>query len=169
MARRRSRDFAHFDDDDTVDEDATLFFPMPNNGPDDGWSAFWGGILIGLAGAGLVTLLPWLAGTLIFGGYAMTAYSLWGSRNGFARALGFGYGLLSGVGAAMVLGEIFFPYVTAWLIAAAAERHIVFLSFAVSAWPIALVKYVFGRLSRRNARSAASGRNFGRVPGRERA
>lgn len=151
MSTRSPRDVIDYIDDTSYHEDETPFFPVhPDQGPD--WlSAFWGGILIGLAGAGLVTLLPWLAGTLIFGGYGLTALSLRGSRNGFARALGFGYGLMAGVGAAMLFGEIFFPKATAWIIAAAAQHHVILLSLAALAWPIALVKYLFARFRRAGA------------------
>ena len=148
MPERSPRDVIDYIDDTSYHEDETPFFPVhPDQGLD--WlSAFWGGILIGLAGASLVTLLPWLAGTLIFGGYSLTALSLRGSRNRFARALGFGYGLLAAVGATMVLGEIFFPKVTASLIDAAARHHIILLSLAILAWPIAFVRYLFTRFRR---------------------
>ena len=157
MPERSPRDVIDYIDDTSYHEDETPFFPVhPDQGPD--WlSAFWGGILIGLAGASLVTLLPWLAGTLIFGGYSMTALSLRGSRNGFPRALGFGYGLLAAVGAAMVLGEIFFPKVTAWTIQAAARHHLILISFATLAWPIALVKYLFARFRRAAVTSTGDG------------
>ena len=144
MAARSPRDIIEYFDDNSQDEDETAFFPVrPDSLPDD-WSYFWGGILIGLAGAGLLTLAPWLGGLLIFAGYVMTALSLRGSRTGFARALSFGYALLACVGAAMLLGAVFFPNVTASVIAAAAAHHVIFISLATLAWPIALLKYMFG-------------------------
>ncbi len=148
MGARPPRDVIEYFDDTSEDEDETPFVPVRPDGSPDGWSFFWGGILIGLAGAGLVTLAPWLAGSLIFVGYGMTALSLRGSRNGFGRALGFGYGLLAAVGAAMVLGVVFFPNVTGAVIGAAAAHHVIFISLATLAWPIALLKYVFKLLLR---------------------
>ncbi|MGB7915187.1 MAG: hypothetical protein WCF79_07860 [Rhodomicrobium sp.] len=150
MAPRSPRDVIEYFDDNSEHEDETAFFPVRPDGPPDSWSFFWGGILIGLAGAGLVTLAHWLAGLLIFAGYGMTAASLRGSRTRFARALGFGYALLACVGAAMLLGTMFFPNVTASVIAAAAAHHVIFLSLATLAWPIALLKYVFELATRRN-------------------
>ncbi|MGA8771411.1 MAG: hypothetical protein WB610_13700, partial [Rhodomicrobium sp.] len=99
MAPRSPRDVIEYFDDNSEHEDETAFFPIRPDGPPDSWSFFWGGILIGLAGAGLVTLAHWLAGLLIFAGYGMTAASLRGSRTRFARPLGFGYALLACVGA----------------------------------------------------------------------
>ena len=148
MSARSPRDVIDYIDDDSQNEDETPFCPVRTDSLPDSWSVFWCGILIGLAGAGLVTLAPWLAGSLIFLGYGMTALTLRGSHNGFARALGFGYGFLAFAGAAMVLGAVFFPKETASLIAAAAAHNNVFMSFATLAWPIALLKFLFDRLSR---------------------
>jgi hypothetical protein len=144
MAARSPRDVIEYFDDNSENEDETPFTPVRPDSLPDAWSYFWGGILIGLAGAGLVTLAPWLGGVLIFAGYGMTASSLRGSRNSFARALSFGYALLACVGAAMLFGAVFFPNVTASVIAAAAAHHIIFISLATLAWPIALLKCVFG-------------------------
>src|SRR5208337_5652269 len=113
MAQPSPRDFIEYIDDETQNEDETPFFPVrPDSGP-DGWSGFWGGILIGVAGGALVPLAPWLGGSLIFAGYGMTALSLRGSKSRFARALSFGFALLAFVGAAMLLGQIVFPNATA--------------------------------------------------------
>ncbi len=144
MAARSPDDFIEYLDDNAENEDETAFFPVRPDSLPDAWSYFWGGILIGLAGAGLVTLAPWLGGVLIFAGYGMTALSLLGNRASFARALGFGYALLALVGGAMLLGAVFFPNVTASVIAAAAAHHVIFISLATLAWPIALPKYVSG-------------------------
>ena len=148
MAARSPRDVIEYFDDTSQNEDETLFCPVRPDSSPDAWSAFWGGILIGLAGAALVTLAPWLGGLLTFGGYGMTALSLRRSRNGFGRALGFGYGLLAGVGAAMFLGVVFFPNITASLIDAAAAHHVILISLATLAWPIALLKYLFNLVFR---------------------
>ena len=157
MAAETPRDLIDYVDDNSQHEDETPFLPVrPDDGSPDAWSAFWGGMLIGIAGGALVPLAPWLGGSLIFAGYGMTALSLRGSRRRFGRALGFGFALLSFVGAAMVLGQIFFPYTTASLIAAAAARHLIFISIATLAWPIAILKYLSGiRLRERIARKAA--------------
>ena len=148
MAARSPRDVIEYFDDTSQNEDETLFCPVRPDSSPDAWSAFWGGILIGLAGAALVTLAPWLGGLLTFAGYGMTALSLRRSRNGFGRALGFGYGLLAGVGAAMFLGVVFFPNITASLIDAAAAHHVILISLATLAWPIALLKYLFNLVFR---------------------
>ena len=153
MASQSPRDVIEYMDDETQNEDETPFVPVRPDSSPDAWSAFWGGILIGLAGAALVTLAPWLGGSLIFAGYGMTALSLRGSGNGFARALGFGYALLASIGAAMVLGEVFFPNVTASVLDAAAAHHVIFISMAMLAWPIALLKYLFSRGLRRKRKS----------------
>jgi hypothetical protein len=150
MAPRSPRDVIEYFDDNSEYEDETAFFPVRPDGPPDAWSFFWGGILIGLAGAGLVTLAPWLGGLLIFAGYGMTASSMRGSRTSFGRAIGFGYALLACVGAAILLGAVFFPNVTASVIAAVAAHHVIFISLATLAWPIALLKFVFGSVFRRN-------------------
>jgi hypothetical protein len=150
MAARSPRDVIEYFDDNSENEDETPFLPVRPDSSPDAWSGFWGGILIGLAGAGLVTLAPWLGGLLIFAGYVMTALSLRGSRTSFGRALGFGYALLACVGATMLLGTVFFPNVTASVIAAVAAHHVIFISLATLAWPIALLKYVFGFVFRRN-------------------
>ena len=143
MAARSPRDVIEYLDDTSQNEDETPFCPVrPDNSP-DAWSYFWGGILIGLSGAALVTLAPWLAGSLIFAGYGMTALSLRGSHYGFLRALSFGYALLASLGAAMVLGQVFFPNSTASVIDAAAAHHVILISLATLAWPIALLRYLF--------------------------
>ena len=143
MAARSPRDVIEYFDDNSQNEDETPFCPVRPDDTPDSWSAFWGGILIGLAGACLVTLAPWLAGSLIFIGYGMTALSLRGSRYGFLRALSFGYALLAFLGAAMVLGEVFFPNFVASAIDAAARHHVILISLATLAWPIGLLKYLF--------------------------
>ncbi len=143
MAARSPRDVIEYFDDISQNEDETPFCPVRPDSSPDSWSCFWGGILIGLSGAALVTLAPWLAGSLIFAGYGMTALSLRGSRFGFLRALGFGYALLAGVGAALVVGQVFFPNSTAAVIGAAAAHRVILISLATSAWPIALLKYLF--------------------------
>ena len=167
MAARSPRDLIDYVYEDSENEDGSLFLPVPSDSGTDEWSAFWGGLLIGLAGAGLVTLAPWLGGLLVFVGYGMTALSLRGSRSGFGQALRFGYGLLAFVGAAMLLGVIVFPNATASLIAAAAERHLIFISLATLAWPVALLKLVLGRVLRRDRlrRRLARGVRKARGPG----
>ncbi len=142
MAERSQRDVVDYIDDASQDEDETPFVPVRPDSSLDAWSAFWGGILLGLSGAGLVTLAPWLAGLLIFVGYSMTALSLRRSSNGFGRALKFGYALVAAVGAVMLFGSATFPNMTASLISAAAAHNIIFVSLATLAWPIALLKYI---------------------------
>ncbi len=149
MTAESPRDLIDYVDDNSQHEDETPFIPVrPDGGSPDAWSGFWGGMLIGIAGGALVPLAPWLGGSLVFVGYGVTALTLRGSRHSFARALGFGFALLSVVGAAMAVGQIFFPYTTASLIEAAAARHIIFISIATLAWPIAILRYLSGFLFR---------------------
>ncbi len=157
MTAESSRDLIDYVDDNSQNEDETPFLPLrPDDGARDTWSGFLGGMLIGIAGGALVHLAPWLGGSLIFVGYGMAALTLAGSRRRFARALGLGFALMAFLGAAMVLGQIFFPYTTASLIAAAATHHIVFISIATLAWPIGFLKYLFEFLLRHRHGSRAA-------------
>jgi 4-hydroxybenzoate polyprenyltransferase len=144
MPARSQRDVIDYVDDDTQNEDETPFIPVRPDGVPNAWNWFFGGILLGIAGGALVPLAPWLAGLLIFIGYGMTAYSLRQTRNRFAQALSFGFGILALIGGAMFLGRIFFPNTTWSIIAAVADRHSIFISVAIAAWPIGLAKYLYG-------------------------
>ena len=147
MASRPPSDFIDYVDDETQDEDDTPFFPVRPATLLDTWSGFFGGILIGLAGGALIPLAPWLGGLMVFAGYGMTALTLSGSRNRFARALSFGFGILALAGGIMLLGTIFFPAFTWSFVAAAAQHHVVFVSVAALAWVIGVAKYIYGRLA----------------------
>ena len=147
MTARSPRDLIDYIDDDTQDEDETLFFPTPSDASGS-WSAFYGGILIGVAGGALIPLAPWLGGAMVFAGYGMTALSFLGSRSRLGRALRFGFAIVALTGAALLLGAIFVPDVAWSAVTAAAQRHLIFLTTAFSAWAIALVKYVIAILAR---------------------
>jgi hypothetical protein len=136
------RDVIDYVDDETQDEDDTLFLPMRPNNASTGWGGFLGGALAGVAAGSLAPIAPWLAGLLVFAGYGVAAYALGGSRNRLARALSFGFGVMAAAGAAMALGGVFFPAATWSVISAIAERHAVFLSVAILPWPIGFVRYL---------------------------
>lgn len=144
MSARSRRDLIDYVDDNTQDEDGTPFIPVRSDGNFvDFWSGFFGGLLIGVAGGGLATVAPWLAGLLVFGGYGMAAITLRRSRNRLWRSLGFGFGVVALAGGAAVLGLIVFPETTHAIFAAAAARHMIFISVAGLAWAIGLVRYLF--------------------------
>jgi hypothetical protein len=105
-------------------------------------------MLIGVGAGALPTIAPWLAGLLIFIGYGAAAYALGGSRNRIARALSFGFGVMAAAGAAMGLGGIFFPEATWSAVSAVANRHALFLSVALLAWPIGFARYLHLLLGR---------------------
>ena len=110
MVARSPRDVIDYFDDNTENEDETPFLPVrPEGAFLNPWSGFYGGLLIGLAGGGLATLAPWLAGLLIFTGYGMTALTLRRTRRRLLRSFGLGFGVIALAGAAVVLGEVFFP------------------------------------------------------------
>ena len=146
MSSRPRRDIIDDLDDSSQNEDETLFLPVrPDSGPDS-WSAFYGGILIGIVGGALVPHALWLGGALIFIGYGMTAYTLRGRLNRFVRALRFGFGFSALVGAAIVAGCVLFPKSTWSLVAFVAERHLIFIGTMAMPWAISLAKYVHTRL-----------------------
>ncbi len=148
MAARFERDVIDYLDDDTLDEDHSLFIPVrPDHAP-DGWAGFIGGALIGAAGGALATIAPWLAGLLIAGGYGAAAHVLGGGGSRFARALAFGFGAVALAGAATALGGVFFPRTTWSILSAIAARHALFLSVALLPWPLGLARYLHLRLGR---------------------
>ncbi|MFZ1109592.1 MAG: hypothetical protein WAN43_14765 [Rhodomicrobium sp.] len=139
----REHDAIDYIDDDTQDEDVTLFLPVRPDSAVDGASGFLGGVLAGVSGGALAQIVPWLAGLLIFAGYGMAACALGGSRSLFARSLSFGFTVLAVAGAAMALGGMFFPRQTWSILSAISERHALFLSVAALAWPIGFARYLY--------------------------
>jgi hypothetical protein len=137
----REIDAIDYIDDDTQDEDVTLFIPVRPDSSLDGASVFFCGVLFGVSGGALAGIAPWLAGFLIFGGYGVAALTLGGGR--MARALSFGFFVLALAGAAMALGGVLFPRLTWDVVSAIAERHALFLSVALLAWPIAFARYLY--------------------------
>ncbi len=143
MTGRFERDVIDYFDDDTQNEDETPFVPVRPEGAPYGWASFFiGGMLIGAAAGSLAPIAPWLAGLLIFAGYGVAAYAVGGRRNRIARALSFGFGVMALAGAAMALGGVFFPKATWSVVSAIADRHALFLSVALLAWPISLARYL---------------------------
>ncbi len=157
MSARSEPDLIDYIDDNTQREDESAFIPMRPDSFPDMWSAFYGGMLIGIAGGALATIAPWLAGALISTGYGMAAYALGGRANRVARALRFGFGIIALIGAAVFLGSIFFPHLTWSSIAYAARHHAIFLSVALLPWAIAVVKYIRLRFFSRTLKSASRG------------
>src|SRR5208337_4455574 len=139
MSSGPNHDMIDYVEDTSQHEDETLFLPVPERGPDR-WSVFYSGILMGIAGGGLVSLAPWLAGILILIGYGLTAFTLRASASRFVRALFLGFVLSASVGALLIAGEIFVPQ-TAWnLIAALSERHLIFPGVAAMPWVIGILR-----------------------------
>jgi hypothetical protein len=147
----REPDAIDYFDDDTQDEDVTLFLPVRPDSFLDGASGFIGGVLIGVSGGALAPIAPWLAGLLIFAGYGMAAFALGGRRNLFARSLSFGFFVLALAGAAMALGGVLFPRPTWSILSAISERHALFLSVAALAWPIGFARYLYLRATKGDA------------------
>jgi hypothetical protein len=141
----RELDVIDYIDDDTQNEDHTLFLPVRPDSVPDGVSGFLGGVLIGVSGGALAQIAPWLAGVLIFAGYGMAACALGGRRDLFTRALSFGFSVLALTGAAMAVGGVLFPRPTWAIVSAIAERHALFLSVAIMAWPIGFARYLYLR------------------------
>ncbi len=144
MSARPPRDFIDYVDDNTQDEDETLFIPVrPDGYVLDSWSGLFGGLLIGIAGGGLATLAPWLASSLVFAGFGMAAITLRRARTRLWRSLGFGFGVVALAGGAAFAGLFFFPVTTSAIFAAAAARHVIFISVAGLPWAIGLARYLF--------------------------
>jgi len=122
----------------------------------DNWTAFYIGILIGLAGGALATLAPWLSGALILAGYAVTALTLKSTGSRFIRALRFGFGITALAGAVMLAAEILFPQAAWPCIEKAGEHSLIFVSVAVAPWLLGLIRYAYA-LARGKKRRAARG------------
>ena len=147
MSSGSDRDMIDYVEDTSQHEDETLFLPVPEHGVDR-WSVFYIGILTGIAGGGLVSLAPWLAGILILTGYGLTAFTLKAPSSRFARALLLGFVLSASVGGALLAGEVFFPQ-TVWnLIAAVSGRHLIFAYVAAMPWVIGILRYVYALVRR---------------------
>lgn len=147
MSSDSERDIGDYITDNSVTEEGTLFLPAPNGRPDS-WSFFFGGILIGMAGGGLVTLAPWLGGSLILVGYGTTAFTLVGSRRRFGRALRFGFVIAALFGAVLLAGDIVATGPTWHVISAIGERHLFFPSFVLMPWVIGPFRYLYLRLNK---------------------
>jgi hypothetical protein len=152
MSSRQDRDEIDYFEDTSDHEDETPFIPVPENAPDS-WTAFYSGILIGLAGGAVAPLAPWLSGVLILGGYGLTALTL--KRNGsrFIRALRFGFAIAALSGAVMLAGEIFYPKAVWHCIEMAGRRSLIFASVALTPWLLALIRYAYA-LARGEKRTA---------------
>lgn len=134
-------EFIDYLEDKSKHEDETLFLPVSESGPDD-WTAFYIGILTGIVGGGLIPLSPWLGGLFVFGGYAITALALKSARNGFSRALRFGFVFSAVLGAALVAARGYYPEWTWRFVEAASQRHVIFLSAAAIPWAAGILRYV---------------------------
>jgi hypothetical protein len=141
MSSDSGRDIGDYVTGNSTDEDGTLFLPSPE-GHTDPWARFFSGILIGLAGGGLVTVAPWLAGTLIMTGYFVTALSLKGSSNRLANGLCFGFTIAAILGAALIASEIGAPKATWRFVVEAGNRHLAFPSVALIPWALGILKFV---------------------------
>ncbi len=125
------------------DADAGLFRPIEAGSFIDSLSGFWGGLLLGVAGAGLVPLSAWLGGGLVFGGYALTALTFHGlAKSRWKRALRTGFLAVSAVGLALLVGDMFAPRTTWAIIDFGVIHRLVFLGLVVGPWTIAVVKFI---------------------------
>jgi hypothetical protein len=152
MSSRQDHDEIDYFEDTSQHEDETPFIPVPDSTPDS-WTAFYSGILIGLAGGGLMTLAPWLSGLLILAGYGMTALTLKSTGNRFIRALRFGFGIAALCGGAMLAGEILFHKAAWHYIEKAGERSLIFVSVALTPWLLGFIRYAYA-LARGEKRAA---------------
>ena len=158
MSSNSERDIGDYLTGNSPNEEGTLFLPS-SEGHRDPWTLFCAGILAGLAGGVIVTISPWVAGGLISIGYGLAAFSIRGSANCCARAVCFGFTITALLGAALVACEAAAPVTVQQLILAAAKRHLIFGSFALMPWALAMVKLVrvlVARQKRRTCLPAAS-------------
>jgi hypothetical protein len=141
-SRQEERDDIDFFEDTAHHEDETLFVPVPENAPHS-WTAFYSGILIGIAGGALASLAPWLSGVLILAGYALTAFTLKGTGNRFIRALRFGFAITALLGAVLLACEILYPNAVWHFVEMAGRRSLIFMSVVLTPWLLGLIRYVF--------------------------
>lgn len=142
MSSDSEREITDYVSDNSPNEEGTLFLPAPDSRVDS-WTLYFMGILAGMFGAALVPISLWLAGTLIFIGYGLTAVSLRRAGNACGRALRFGFTITAVLGAAVVLGDALTPK-TAWhVISVAGERHLIFPGFALMPWILGILRYIF--------------------------
>ena|SRR5215469_11947279 len=125
------------------DDDHDFFDTGHEESTPESWTAFYSGILIGLAGGALATLAPWLSGVLILAGYALTAFTLKSTGGRFIRALRFGFGVAALAGGVILACEIMYPAVAWRFIEMASERSLVFVSVAVTPWLLGLLRYAY--------------------------
>jgi hypothetical protein len=147
MSSRQDRDEIDFFEDTAKQEDETVFIPAGGNAPDS-WTAFYSGILIGLAGGALASLAPWLSGLLIVAGYGLTAFTLKSAASRFIRALRFGFGIAALAGAVMLAGEILFPKAVWHCIELASRRSLIFASVALAPWLLGFIRYIYALIRR---------------------
>jgi hypothetical protein len=150
MSSRQDRDEIDLFEDTAKHEDETVFIPAGGSGPDS-WTAFYSGILIGLAGGALASLAPWLSGLLIVSGYGLTAFTLRSAGSRFIRALRFGFGVAALAGAVMLAGELLFPKAVWHCVEMAGRRSLIFASIALAPWLLGLMRYIYA-LTRREKR-----------------
>ncbi len=142
MSSGQERDVIDYIDDESEHEDETPFVPVRDNSPDN-WTAFYTGILIGVAGGALIPLAPWLGGLLILLGYGTTAFTLRARGNRLTRALRSGFWLSATFGAALIVAEALFPKLAWSLVATAGERTIIFPTVVVMPWAAGLLRYAY--------------------------
>jgi asparagine N-glycosylation enzyme membrane subunit Stt3 len=152
MSSRQNRDEIDLFED-TTHENETLFIPVAESAPDS-WTAFYSGILIGIAGGALAALAPWLSGLLILAGYGLTVSTLKNTGNRFIRALRFGFAIAALSGAVLLAGDVFFPKAVWHFLEAAGTRSPIFLSVLAAPWLLALIRYAYA-LARGEKRCAA--------------
>jgi hypothetical protein len=142
MSSETDGDVVDYVNDQSGNEEGTLFLPCPDGKPDR-WSIFFIGILFGIAGAALVPLSLWLAGAIICVGYGLSAFTLRDSCGRLGRAIRFGLLIPAILGAALVLGEMVAPETVRRALALAGDRPIIFPSFALMPWILGMLRYAY--------------------------
>ena len=138
MSSQLGPDGFDFADGRPENADRTFFFPIPSASVSDPWSGFWGGLLLGLAGACLTALSPWLGGTLVLVGYGLTAYALGRPARSAGRSLKVGFIYAALIGAALIGADAIIPK-SLWRFLTLVSNHAgVFVSLSLAPWVIAL-------------------------------
>jgi hypothetical protein len=142
MSSGSEPEFTDFITDESQQEEGSMFLPAPEPNSDP-WMRLVLGIMAGLGGAALVTLSPWLSAALIAIGYGVAALNLRGSANRFGRALSLGFAVTALLGVLLAAGEATVPLAVQHVILEAGKHQLIFPSFALLPWVLAVLRYVY--------------------------
>ena len=104
--------------------------------------ALFGGVILGLAGASLLSLSPWLGGLLMALGYGYTAFCVHEGTSRLDKSLYFAFSFVAFLGIMITIGEFLFNATTMQIIEAMADRTLLLISFALLPWALAFFKYL---------------------------